>query len=433
MVDRKDIKMFVDNVKIYIKAGDGGNGCVSFHREKYVARGGPDGGDGGNGGNIVFVIDEGTNTLIDFRYHRKFVAKNGGDGMPAKFHGATADDLIIKVPAGTVIKDAESGKVIKDMSECGPAVICKGGRGGWGNRRFATPTRQIPRFAKNGTRGEEKEVILELKMLADVGLVGFPNVGKSSILSMISSAKPKIANYHFTTLSPVLGVVRAGEGHGFVCADIPGLIEGASEGAGLGHDFLRHVDRCRLIIHVVDISGSEGRDPVEDIKKINAELAGYSEKLASRPQIIAANKCDALDREAVDVEAFEKYVKEELGAELIYVSAATRENIDMLVHTASKKLETLPPIEYYETEYVEEEVVDTKDRSVDIRFEDGVCYVEGDWLYNFMGSINFDDRESLSYFQRVLKSSGLIEQLEEAGVKDGDTVSIYDFEFDFVK
>ncbi len=425
--------MFVDNVKIYIKAGDGGNGCVSFHREKYVARGGPDGGDGGNGGNIVFVIDEGKNTLLDFRYHRKFVAQNGGDGMQSKFHGATADDLIIKVPAGTVIKDAESGKIIKDMSDCGPTVICKGGRGGWGNRRFATPTRQIPRFAKNGTKGEEKEVILELKMLADVGLVGFPNVGKSSILSMISSAKPKIANYHFTTLSPVLGVVRAGEGAGFVCADIPGLIEGASEGAGLGHDFLRHVDRCRLIIHVVDISGSEGRDPVEDIKKINAELAGYSEKLASRPQIIAANKCDALDPDVVDVNAFEKYVKEELGAELIYVSAATRENIDTLVKAAAKRLESLPPIEYYEAEYVQEEVVDTGDRSVDIRLEDGVYIVEGDWLYNFMGSINFDDRESLSYFQRVLKSSGLIEKLEAAGVKDGDTVSIYDFEFDFVK
>ena len=425
--------MFVDNVKIYIKAGDGGNGCVSFHREKYVARGGPDGGDGGNGGNIVFVIDEGTNTLIDFRYHRKFVAENGGNGMPSKFHGATADDLIIKVPAGTVIKDAKSGRVIKDMSDCGPAVICKGGRGGWGNRRFATPTRQIPRFAKNGTRGEEKEVILELKMLADVGLVGFPNVGKSSILSMISSAKPKIANYHFTTLSPMLGVVRAGEGSSFVCADIPGLIEGASDGAGLGHDFLRHVDRCRLLIHVVDISGSEGRDPVEDIKKINAELAGYSERLASRPQIIAANKSDALDASVIDIDAFEKYVKDELGAELIYVSAATRDNIDKLVGMAAKKLEKLPPIEYYETEYVEEEVVDTGDRSVDIRLEDGVYIVEGDWLYNFMGSINFDDRESLSYFQRVLKSSGLIEQLEAAGVRDGDTVSIYDFEFDFVK
>ena len=425
--------MFVDNVKIYIKAGDGGNGCVSFHREKYVARGGPDGGDGGNGGNIIFVIDEGTNTLIDFRYHRKFVAKNGGDGMPSKFHGATADDLIIKVPAGTVIKDAASGKVIKDMSDCGPCVICKGGRGGWGNRRFATPTRQIPRFAKNGTKGEEREVILELKMLADVGLVGFPNVGKSSILSMISSAKPKIANYHFTTLSPVLGVVSSGEGRGFVCADIPGLIEGASEGAGLGHVFLRHVDRCRLIIHVVDISGSEGRDPIEDIKKINAELAGYSEKLAARPQIVAANKCDALDRENTDLSDFEKFVRDELGAELIYVSAATRENIDELVRVTAKKLEDLPPIEYYEAEYVEDAVIDDGDRTVDIRFEDGVYYVEGDWLYNFMGSINFDDRESLSYFQRVLKSSGLIEQLEEAGVKDGDTVSIYDFEFDFIK
>lgn len=425
--------MFVDKVKIYIKAGNGGNGCVSFHREKYVAKGGPDGGDGGNGGNIVFVIDEGTNTLLDFRYHRKFVAKNGGDGMPSKFHGATAEDLYIKVPAGTVIKDAESGKIIKDMSGCGPTVICKGGRGGWGNRRFATPTRQIPRFAKNGTKGEEREVILELKMLADVGLVGFPNVGKSSILSMISSAKPKIANYHFTTLSPVLGVVGASDGRSFVCADIPGLIEGASDGAGLGHDFLRHVDRCRLIIHVVDISGSEGRDPVDDIKKINSELASYNEKLAERPQIIAANKYDAADSETVDFKAFEKYVKEELGAELIYVSAATGENIDKLVKLAATKLEDLPPMEYYEADFVPEEITDYGARTVEIRKENGVYVVEGEWLYNFMGSINFDDRESLSYFQRVLKSSGLIDQLEAAGVKDGDTVSMYEFEFDFVK
>ena len=425
--------MFVDKVKIFVKAGNGGNGAVAFHREKFVAQGGPDGGDGGTGGSIVLRVDDNMSTLMDFRYKRKYSAPNGADGEGGRRRGKNGENLVILVPRGTVVRDAETNEVIKDMSDSADYVLCKGGRGGWGNRRFATPTRQIPRFAKNGTRGEEKEVILELKMLADVGLVGFPNVGKSSILSMISSAKPKIANYHFTTLSPVLGVVRAGEGGGFVCADIPGLIEGASEGAGLGHDFLRHVDRCRLIIHVVDISGSEGRDPVEDIKKINAELAGYSEKLASRPQIIAANKYDALDSDVVDVKAFEKYVKEELGAELIYVSAATRENIDALVKAAAKRLESLPPIEYYETEYVQEEVADTGDRSVDIRLEDGVYIVEGDWLYNFMGSINFDDRESLSYFQRVLKSSGLIEKLEAAGVRDGDTVSIYDFEFDFVK
>ncbi len=425
--------MFVDNVKIYIKAGDGGNGCISFHREKYVARGGPDGGDGGHGGNIVFVIDEGTNTLLDFRYHRKFIAKNGGDGMPAKFHGATADDLIIKVPAGTVIKDAESGRIIKDMSDCGPTVICKGGRGGWGNRHFATPTRQIPRFAKNGTKGEEREVVLELKMLADVGLVGFPNVGKSSILSMISAAKPKIANYHFTTLSPMLGVVRVHESAGFVCADIPGLIEGAADGAGLGHDFLRHVDRCRLIIHVVDISCSEGRDPIDDVKKINAELANYNDRLATRPQIIAANKCDAADMDSEVVARFEDFVKNELGAELIYVSAATGENLTTLVNMTAEKLKDLPPIEYYEADYVKEEIIDTGDRTVNITNENGVYVVEAEWLYNFMGSINFDDRESLSYFQRVLKSSGVIEQLEAAGVKDGDTVSMYEFEFDFVK
>ncbi len=424
--------MFVDKVKIYIKAGDGGNGCVAFHREKYVAQGGPDGGDGGNGGNIVFEIDEGTNTLLDFRYHRKFVAKNGGNGMPSKFHGATADDLIIKVPAGTVILDAASGKIIKDMSDCGPAVICKGGRGGWGNKHFATPTRQIPRFAKSGIKGEEKEVILELKMLADVGLVGFPNVGKSSILSMISAAKPKIANYHFTTLSPMLGVVATGEGKGFVCADIPGLIEGASEGLGLGHDFLRHVDRCRLILHVVDVSGCEGRDPIDDIKKINSELAGYSEELSARPQIIVGNKYDSLSADA-DLTAFEDYVKNELGAKLIYVSAATGYNMDALVRLTSETLETLPPMRSFEADYVEETPKDPTDRSVNITKEGNVYIVEADWLYNLMGSTNFDDRESLGYFQRVLRTSGLIEKLEAAGAHDGDTVSIYDFEFDFIK
>ena len=284
--------MFVDNVTIYIKAGDGGNGAVSFRREKYVSHGGPDGGDGGRGGNVVFRIDEGTNTLLAFRYRRKFVAENGGNGKGAKFHGADGADVVIDVPPGTIIKDADSGKIIKDMSNCEPFICLKGGKGGWGNRHFATPTRQVPMFAKSGGKGLEMNVTLELKMLADVGLVGFPNVGKSSILSNISGARPKIANYHFTTLSPNLGVVVTAPEKAFVVADIPGLIEGASDGAGLGSEFLRHVDRCRLLLHVVDISGSEGRDPIEDIKQINTELMRYSESLADRPQIIIANKTD---------------------------------------------------------------------------------------------------------------------------------------------
>ncbi|MGM9626133.1 MAG: GTPase ObgE [Eubacteriales bacterium] len=425
--------MFIDQVKIYIKAGDGGNGAVSFHREKYVAEGGPDGGDGGRGGNIVFVIDEGTNTLLNFRYHRKFVAQNGENGKGGKMHGATAEDLIIPVPAGTVIRDAESGAIIKDMSDCGPFVCLKGGNGGWGNRHFATPTRQIPRFAKSGIKGKELEVILELKMLADVGFVGLPNVGKSSILSMISSAKPKIANYHFTTLSPVLGVVSTGgEGGGFVAADIPGLIEGASDGLGLGHDFLRHVDRCRLLLHVVDVSGSEGRDPIADIRLINEELARYSEKLASRPQIVVANKRDLLP-EDTDLSAFEAFVAS-LGYPLIYVSAATGDNIRQMVYLAAEKLKELPPLTIYDADYVAPmPQVAPGDHTISLRRENKVWIVEADWLYNLVGSVNFEDRESLNYFDRVLRSSGVFQQMRDGGVKDGDAVSIYDFEFDFIE
>ena len=426
--------MFVDNVKIYIKAGDGGNGAIAFHREKYVSHGGPSGGDGGHGGNVVFRVDEGTNTLLAFRYKHKFVAQNGGDGKSEKFHGKTADDLIIMVPPGTIIKDAATGKIIHDMTENDGAdyVCCKGGRGGWGNRHFATPTRQIPNFAKNGTKGEEKEVTLELKMLADVGLIGYPSVGKSSILSCISAAKPKIADYHFTTLSPNLGVVSTGAESGFVAADIPGLIEGASEGLGLGHAFLRHVDRCRLLLHVVDISCFEGRDPVDDIIMINTELLKYSPELADRPQIIVANKCDALDRELVDVKAFEEYVRD-IGCELIYVSAATGENLDELVRLCAKRLEELPPMLVYESEYTEEEAYVESAKETVIRRENDTFYVEGDWLYNLMGQINFDDYESMNYFQKVLKNSGVFDMLEKKGCTDGNTVSIYDFEFDYVK
>ena len=426
--------MFVDNIKIYVKAGDGGNGAVTFHREKYVSAGGPDGGDGGRGGNIIFRVDEGANTLLAFRYKRKFVAENGANGMGGKKHGKTGADVIIPVPEGTLIRDVDTGKIIFDMANAKEYVLCKGGRGGWGNRHFATPTRQIPRFAKSGTKGEEREVLLELKMLAEVGLIGFPNVGKSSILSRVSSAKPKIANYHFTTLSPNLGVVSMGEGRGFLAADIPGLIEGASEGLGLGHAFLRHVDRCRLLLHVVDVAGTDGREPADDIDKIDTELQRYSEELSSRPQIIVANKCDSADMESESVARF-KARAEELGREVVWVSAVTGEGLDRLVKVASDKLAELPPITIYESEYSPEDEAIANAGGVTettVRRENDKYIVEGQWLFNFMGQINFSDYESLNFFQRVLVKNGVIDKLREAGIEEGDTVSIYDFEFDFV-
>ena len=355
---------------------------------------------------------------------------NGGDGKGNKLHGATADDLIIPVPRATVIKDAETGAVIHDMSDGEDFIACRGGRGGWGNRHFATATRQVPMFAKNGTKGEHKFVSLELKMLADVGLIGFPSVGKSSILSRISAARPKIAEYHFTTLSPNLGVVRVHDEAGFVAADIPGLIEGAAEGAGLGHDFLRHVDRCRLLLHVVDISCYEGRDPIDDIKTINQELLRYSPVLAERPQIIIANKCDILDEELFDVAEFEEFVREN-DWELMYVSAATGEGLREMIERVYERLQTLPPILTYEAEAVQEEEVVGKETV--IRREGGKFIVEGQWIFNLMNQVNFDDYESLNYFQRVLQRSGVFEQLEAAGCVDGDTVSMYDFEFEYVK
>lgn len=422
--------MLIDHVKIEIKAGNGGNGAISFRREKYVAAGGPDGGDGGRGGNIVFRVDDGVNTLLAYRYRHKFVAGNGGDGKGDKFHGATAPDLIIPVPRGTLIKDAESGAVIHDMSDGQDYIACRGGRGGWGNRHFATPTRQVPMFAKNGTPGEGKTVLLELKMLADVGLIGYPSVGKSSILARISAARPKIAEYHFTTISPNLGVVRVHGENGFVAADIPGLIEGAAEGAGLGHDFLRHIDRCRLLLHVVDISCQEERDPVEDIRRINHELLRYSPELAERPQIIVANKSDAIDRERVDLAAFETFVREN-GWELFYASAVTGQGIQELVEHVWERLRELPPMKTYEAETIPEEEAVGKETV--IRREGGRFVVEGKWLFNLMNQVNFDDYESLNYFQRILLKSGVFRQLEEAGCRDGDTVSIYDFEFDYVK
>ena len=426
--------MFIDNIEIYVKAGNGGNGAVSFHREKYVAAGGPDGGDGGRGGNIILKVDSGANTLLAFRYKRKFVAEPGGDGMTNKMHGKNGKDVVILVPPGTIVRDAQSGRIIYDMANSEEFVLCKGGRGGWGNRHFATPTRQIPRFAKSGTAGEERTVRLELKMLAEVGLIGFPNVGKSSILSRISSAKPKIANYHFTTLSPNLGVVSVSEGKGFLAADIPGLIEGASEGAGLGHEFLRHVDRCRLLLHVVDIAGTDGREPADDIDKIDTELNNYSPELASRPQIIVANKTDSADMESDSVKTFVKRAKE-LGREVVYVSAVTGEGLSELVRLTSENLSTLPPLTVYDAEVLPEEdvsVASSGARETIVRRENEKFVVEGEWLFNFMGQINFSDYESLNFFQRVLIKNGVIDKLREAGVEEGDTVSIYDFEFDFV-
>jgi len=428
--------MLIDNVRVYVKAGDGGNGGVAFHREKYVSHGGPSGGDGGKGGDIVLTVDEGANTLLAYKYRRKFIAQNGENGKTEKFHGKNGEDVILPVPPGTVVKDAESGLVIVDMTGVDRFVLCRGGRGGWGNRHFATSTRQIPRFAEGGLKGEEKEVIFELKMLADVGLIGLPSVGKSSILAQISSARPKIADYHFTTLSPNLGVVRVNSdsNEGFVAADLPGLIEGASDGAGLGHAFLRHIDRCRLLLHVVDVSCSEGRDPVSDIELINRELEGYSPELAKRPQIIVANKFDSVpDGRSGATDMLEEYADEN-GIELIYVSAATGYNIKEMVRLAYERLQLLPPLLVYDAEYkAPEKVAGPSARETEIRFEDGVWLVEGEWLWNLVGSVNFEDRESLNYFQRVLRNSGVIQQMEEAGVKDGDTVSIYDFEFDFVK
>ena len=426
--------MFVDNVRIYVKAGDGGNGAVAFHREKYVSHGGPDGGDGGHGGNVIFRVDKGCNTLLAFKYRHKFIAENGGNGKGGKLHGATADDLVILVPPGTLIRDEESGKVIHDMTDDDGAdyLCCKGGRGGWGNRHFATPTRQIPMFAKSGKKGEEKNLVLELKMLADVGLIGYPSVGKSSILARISAAKPKIADYHFTTLSPNLGVVSVNAEEGFVAADIPGLIEGAADGAGLGHAFLRHVDRCRLLLHVVDISCFEGRDPIEDIKNINYELRRYSPELAERPQIIIANKSDILDPEVVDIAEFEEFVSDN-GWELMYVSAATGKGLPEMIQRAAELLRELPPMLVYECEYEPEDAYVGASHDTVIRRENNTFYVEGEWLYNLVGQVNFEGYESLNFFQRVLKKSGVFELLEQKGCTDGMTVSIYDFEFDYVK
>lgn len=424
--------MFADKVDISVKAGDGGNGAVSFHREKYVAAGGPDGGDGGKGSDIVFVADDSLSTLIDFRYKKKYVAPNGEAGGAKRCSGKSMEPTIIRVPRGTVVKDAKTGRIMADISGDEPVVIAHGGKGGWGNMHFATPTRQIPRFAKPGFPGERFDITLELKLLADVGLVGFPNVGKSTLISVVSAAKPKIANYHFTTLSPVLGVVKRGE-KSFVMADIPGLIEGASEGAGLGHEFLRHVERCRLIIHVVDVSGMEGRDPIEDYEKINAELANFSEELSELPQIVAANKCDLADEE--QIARFEKYIADK-GLKLFRISAATTEGTAELMDEACAELDKLPPVKRFEpTPLTLEEIEQMAEekRSFSIENADGVYIVTAEWLAPILYNCNMEDYESLQYFQRVLRQSGIIDELERMGIEEDDVVSIYDFEFNYVR
>lgn len=423
--------MFVDIAKIKIKAGDGGDGAVAFHREKYVASGGPDGGDGGRGGNIVFQADSNLSTLADFRYKRKYAAAKGENGQGGRRSGKNAEDLIIRVPVGTLVKDAETGRIMADVSGKEPVIVAKGGKGGWGNTHFATPTRQTPRFAKPGLPGEEFDVQLELKLLADVGLVGFPNVGKSTLVSVVSQAKPVIANYHFTTITPVLGVVSMGEGSSFVMADIPGLIEGAWEGTGLGHQFLRHVERCRLLVHIVDIAGSEGRNPKEDFRIINSELEKFNPELAKRPMIVAGNKCDLATDE--QIEEFKNYV-EALGYEFFPIMAAIRYDVDPLLKKIQEYLSKLPPIVTYEAEPMPITPVEKISRNeVKITVQDGVYFVEGDWLLNVMKSVNFDDYESLNYFQKVLINGGVIDALRDAGIDEGDTVSIYDLEFDFVE
>ena len=425
--------MFVDKAKITIKAGNGGDGAVSFHREKYVAAGGPDGGDGGKGGDIIFLADDNFSTLIDFRYKRKYTALDGEAGAARNCSGKNAVDLIIRVPRGTLIKDAKTGRILADISTDEPKIIAKGGRGGKGNQHFATPTRQIPRFSKPGFQGDKLEITLELKLLADVGLVGFPNVGKSTLISVVSAAKPTIANYHFTTLTPVLGVVKVDEGKSFVMADIPGLIEGAAEGVGLGHEFLRHVERCRLIVHVVDVSGVEGRNPKEDFEIINRELENFSEDLAHRPQIVAANKSDMATPE--QIAEFKEYI-EEMGLKFFEISAATTKGTKELITAVADKLAELPPIKEYEAEPLTQAELDEMagtGEKFEIEAEDDVYYISAPWLENIMKTVNMDDYESLQYFQRVLRTSGIIDRLEEMGINEGDTVSLFGFEFEYLR
>ena len=423
--------MFIDKARIFVKSGNGGNGAVSFRREKYVPAGGPDGGDGGNGASVIFEVDLGLRTLMDFKYQRKYVAEHGEDGSKKRKAGRNGEDLILKVPPGTILRDEATGLVIADLKEEGDrAVVAKGGRGGKGNQHFANAVRQAPAFARSGSDGVEKWVVLELKMIADVGLLGFPNVGKSTFLSVVTKAKPKIANYHFTTLTPNLGVVQTKFGESFVLADIPGLIEGAAEGVGLGHDFLRHVERTKVLIHIVDISGLEGRDALDDFDKINGELKLYNEKLATRPQVVVANKMDILEDESI----FDEF-KNELegrGYKVFKMSAATRQGVDDVIAYVSELLREAEEIELVsEEEMFRPELDEVQDEGLQIDIEDGVYVVTGKSLRRIMYSVNFDDMESLQYFQKAMESQGVFDKLREMGIEDGDTVRIYEIEFEF--
>lgn len=422
--------MFIDTAKIFVKSGDGGNGSISFRREKYIPLGGPDGGDGGRGGDVILVVDPNMTTLLDFSYNKKFIAERGVNGSGSKCYGKDGEKLYIKVPMGTIIRDVETEKIMADLSHAGDEfIVCRGGKGGKGNAKFATPTRQAPDFAEPGMPGEERWVTLELKLLADVGLIGFPNVGKSTLLSVVSKARPKIANYHFTTLKPNLGVVSVG-GSSFVIADIPGIIEGAAEGVGLGLAFLRHIERTRILIHVVDISGVEGRDPLEDFLKINEELKKYSVKLWDRPQIIAANKSDML----YDDDIYENFKSKlnEMGYERIFkISAASRQGVDELMKAAAELLSKIPVTEL---EISEDEKFIPEDRhfTYTIKKEEGVFVIEGTFVDRLLTAVNVNDPDSLRYFHKVLKNKGILDELLEMGIQDGDTVRLNDFEFDFL-
>lgn len=424
--------MFVDRVKIHVKGGNGGNGMVSFFRAKYITHGGPDGGDGGRGGDVIFVGDESMGTLMDFRYKRMFKAGNGQDGGKRNCFGKDGESVVIKVPVGTVIREAESGKIMADITKHGEEkILIHGGKGGKGNQHFATPTRQAPRYAEPGRVAKEYDVILELKLIADVGLIGFPNVGKSTLLSMVTNANPKIANYHFTTLAPNLGVVEGRYGDSFVLADIPGLVEGASEGVGLGHAFLRHVERTKVFIHVVDAAGVEGDDPVENVRKINQELEAYNPELMKRPQVIAANKTDIPGSEENVESLKEAYEKE--GFEVFPISAATNKGLDELLTKVAEILKNYPEDIVFEEEYEEYDEVAVDQEPFTIEVEDEVYVVRGVGVEKMIGYTNIDTEKGFAFFQRYLKEKGIIEALEEKGIQEGDTVRIYDMEFEFWK